>query len=517
MTVTRTLRRSVLLVAACALVFLGLAQAVTAAPSPATAPTRDPRVPPAGPQPSSRPTDAVPDSSPWTALVHAPPFFPSSMVLLTDGTVMAQDSSGNGQWWKLTPDSTGSYVDGTWSQIASMPPGYAPLYYASAVLPDGRVIVEGGEYNGTGRQAVWTNQGAVYDPGANTWTSVAPPGGPGWTSIGDAPSTVLADGQFMLGSCCSTSDALLDPTTLTWTPTGTGKADSNNEEGWTLLPDGDVLTVDVDNSRPQQSEIYSPVTGGWTNAGITPAKLPKKFETGPQLLQPDGDVFAAGASGKTALYDTSTGLWSAGPSFPKIHHKAYVVADGPSAILPDGNVLVDASPKGKKPVHFFVFDGTSLTQVADSPNAGQSASYYGRMLVLPTGQVLFNDDGAFEIYTDSGSPQPGWAPQITGAPTALTAGDTYTVSGSQLNGLTQGAAYGDDYQSATNYPLVRITNTATGDVSYAPTSGMTSMSVAPGVSSSASFTVPLGIETGPSTLTVVANGIASAPLAVTVS
>jgi len=38
-------------------------------------------------------------------------------------------------------------VNGTWLQLASLPPGYSPLYFASAVLPDGRLIVEGGEFN----------------------------------------------------------------------------------------------------------------------------------------------------------------------------------------------------------------------------------------------------------------------------------------------------------------------------------------------------------------------------------
>jgi hypothetical protein len=38
------------------------------------------------------------------------------------------------------PDIHGSYVNGTWSPIASMPAGYGPLYFGSAVLPDGRVV-----------------------------------------------------------------------------------------------------------------------------------------------------------------------------------------------------------------------------------------------------------------------------------------------------------------------------------------------------------------------------------------
>ena len=58
-------------------------------------------------------------------------------------------------------------------EIASLPAGYGPLYFASAVLPDGRVIVEGGEYNFC--VPVWTNKGAIYDPIANSWSSVAPP------------------------------------------------------------------------------------------------------------------------------------------------------------------------------------------------------------------------------------------------------------------------------------------------------------------------------------------------------
>ena len=74
--------------------------------------------------------------------------------------------------------------------------------------------------------------------------------------------------------------------------------------------------------------------------------------------------------------------------------------------------------------------------------------------------------------------------RATSAPATLAAGGSYNLSGKQLNGLTEGAAYGDDYQDATNYPLVRITSTVTGAVSYACTSGMTKMSVARGLKSS---------------------------------
>ena len=142
------------------------------------------------------------------------------------------------------------------------------------------------------------------------------------------------------------------------------------------------------------------------------------------------------------------------------------------------------------------------------------------MLVLPTGQILFDDrlgPQTIVIYTQKGQQNPSWVPQVTTVPTSLTAGGTFTVSGTQLNGLTQGAAFGDDWQMATNYPLVRIINTASGNVVYARTFGMTSMSVTPGQASSAQFNLPSTIQNGPSTLEVVASGFASSPISVTVS
>ena len=79
---------------------------------------------------------------------------------------------------KLTPDNTGSYLHGTWTQVASLPSGYSPEAFASAYLADGRLLIEGGEYNFG--QFVLTDLGAVYDPAANTWTPVNPPAGWGY-------------------------------------------------------------------------------------------------------------------------------------------------------------------------------------------------------------------------------------------------------------------------------------------------------------------------------------------------
>jgi hypothetical protein len=532
--------------------------AAAAAPAAAQAPSGLVARPPLGrPKPSGKaadfhPADSASSSSPWTALKNAPPFgTPGTMLLESDGTVLVHNepdnntTGGTNQWWKLTPAANGSYVDGTWSQIASMPSDYAPLYFGSAILPDGRMIVEGGEYNGD--NAVWTDQGEIYNPVTNTWKSVAPP--KGWTSIGDSASEVLDNGTFMLqhpcNSCASggpftVDDALLNAKTLTWKVIpATGKVDPNDEEGWTLEPNGKVLTVDV--WAPGNTELFSPKTDTWSFAGGTaPGGSPINpwpvVEIGPQAELPGGNVFVVGAGSSTqepptacttdvptdtALYNYKSGAWTAGPTIPAIGGQEMDATDGPASTLPDGNVLFDASAcVYNAPMHFFLYNASanSISQIPDVPNAPNDTSFATRFLALPNGQALF-DDGSNQmlVYTAGGTPKASWRPSISSVnSTSLAPGKTYALSGKQLAGLDQGATYGDDVQDSTNFPLVRITNSATGAVTYARTSNWTSVSVAPGTKSATQFTLPPGTPAGKSTLVVVANGIASAPVTVTV-
>ena len=508
---------------------------------------------PSGKAADFHPADATSSASPWTALKNAPPFgTPGTMLLESDGTVLVHNepdndtTGGTNEWWKLTPDANGSYVNGTWSQIASMPSDYAPLYFGSAILPDGRMIVEGGEYNGD--NAEWTDQGEIYNPVTNTWKSVAPP--KGWTSIGDAASEVLDNGTFMLqhpcNSCTSNGaftvdDALLNAKTLAWKVIpATGKVDPNDEEGWTLEPNGKVLTVDA--WAPGNTELFSPNTDTWSFAGDTavggsPVNPWPVVEVGPQAELPGGNVFVVGAGSSTqepptacttdvptdtALYDYSSGTWAAGPTIPAIGGQEMDATDGPAATLPGGNVLFDASAcVYNAPMHFFLYNASanSISQIPDVPNAPNDTSFATRFLDLPNGQVLF-DDGSNQmlVYTAGGTPNSAWRPSISSiSSTNLAPGSTYTLSGKQLAGLDQGATYGDDVQDNTNFPLVRITNSATGAVTYARTTNWSSVSIAPGTRSSTRFMLPPGTPAGKSTLVVVANGIASPPATVNVS
>jgi hypothetical protein len=121
-------------------------------------------------------------------------------------------------------------------------------------------------------------------------------------------------------------------------------------------------------------------------------------------------------------------------------------------------------------------------------------------------------------YSSTGTYQSSWAPTITNCPSSVTRGSTYKVTGTQFNGLSQAVNFGDEFESATNYPLVRITNQSTGHVFYAKTHGHSTMGVATGSTPvSTNFDVPSNMETGKSSLVVVANGIPSKAVTITVN
>jgi hypothetical protein len=458
----------------------------------------------------------------WTATKNAPASAVAHALLLTDGSVLVNSmffENHTDPWYRLVPDATGSYINGTWSSAGTLPSGYNPLYFGSSVLPSGQVVIMGGEYNNG--SADWTTKGALYNPGTKTWTSLTAPSG--WTTVGDAQSIILPDGQLMQANCCTTQEAILTltGTTASWATTGTGKFDDNDEEGWTMLPGGDIITVDAyvpSGCCKLGYQIYSPTTGAWTtpsNNTVVNLVDPSSLELGPMPLLPNGTVFAAGATTNNAIYTISTGTWASAPQFGG----SLDIADGPAAVLPNGNALFDASPgvfnTGSK---FFEWDGTTMNATSAPPNAGVDSSYVGGMVVLPSGQVLFTDfSGSVEIYTPASTTGcAGCAPVIKNVAKTLTHGSKNNkISGTQFNGLTQGAYYGDDNQSSTNWPLVRITDSK-HRVVFCNTHNWLG-GVAQGTTvTNAQFDIPEGIDLGAATLAVVTNGIPSAAINVTI-
>ena len=146
-----------------------------------------------------------------------------------------------------------------------------------------------------------------------------------------------------------------------------------------------------------------------------------------------------------------------------------------------------------------------------SSNLSGEAAYVTRMLVLPSGQVMITDStGQSYLYQSAGSPQNSWRPTIDNI--KENSDGSFTLTGTQINGLSKGAAYGDDAQMATNYPIVRITDMA-GQTLYATTSDWSTDGVQTGSTpETVQFTLPTGVTLAQVTsFTVIANGIASAP------
>jgi hypothetical protein len=508
------------------------------------------------PTPTPAPTPLIQN------LKNQPPSVGDLAILLTDGSVLIQaaavspptSNDGAGIFYRLTPDAKGDYENGTWTRISSPPAGYSPYAGASAVLPDGRLLFVGGEYNQDNYSipfapSALTNMSAIYDPRTDLWTMIPPPAGQPY--IGDVASLILPDGRFVYGTKLDTLMFVLDPASLTWSRLpSAGKADIFAEEGLTLLPSGAVLAIDVAN-RPH-AEHYVPSLGQWVPDGSTPADLtsPTDYpagitygpapvqtvggvtygpgptgtyfppgEIGPAILRPDGTVFvtgsaASGGTGHTAVYSpgatiSQPGTWTAGPDFPRGEN----AGDSSAALLPSGRVLVAGVSSA-----LYEFDGAALTQtVGVVPTSNGPPPVF--LLPLPSGQTLVLAAGvSVRLYSPTGTPNSAWAPTITSVPATVTRGSTYSISGTQFNGLSQAASYGDELNSSTNFPLVRLTNTASGRVVYARTHDHSTMAVATGSAVvSTRFDVPGGTEAGASTLVVVANGVASLGVAVTVN
>jgi predicted outer membrane repeat protein len=512
----------------------------------------------------------------WTPLDAQLPNGDSSntMVLLSDGRVMVHGggSSPSTTWYALNPAgifthsdfADPTYIQGSWSQMQSM--NVARRYFPSAVLPNGNVFVVGGEYS---TPYDFTDTAEIYNPQANSWTSVAnagagtnpplttagslnpPPKAQAQPQFGDDPIEVLpntASGQtqILAGYFGNGTTYLYNASTNTWATTSTGKqrGDRSDEETWVKLPDNSILSYDIyasESSPPVfHAQRFIPSTDQWVDAStVNPAKLPSLLsgndvgqELGPGFLTPNDQVIYFGAEGNTAIYDVASGVWSAGPAEPQVtingSTKQLVAADVPGAMMSNGDILIAFSPKGslnskgsyqfQSPSFIYEYNPTSQQFTDVTPPGGISApSFQLSMLALPNGQVLLGNETSSQmwVFAPNELPQEAWKPTVmdiqditsTGASGALV--DNLTLTGTKLNGISEGANYGDDAEMASNYPLVHFTQENGG--LYARTSNWSSTGVQTGSAAdpgteTTQFTGP---TEGASILTVSAAGIAS--------
>jgi hypothetical protein len=231
-----------------------------------------------------------------------------------------------------------------------------------------------------------------------------------------------------------------------------------------------------------------------------------------------------------------------GPSFPPdnsvgANWPTLTALDAPACLLPSGKVVIlagNAEPTdgeyfSSNPV-FLEYDptssGTTLPQLDVQPSTlsawpTANQTWQSSFLVLPTGQLLCSaQTNSLFLYTPdsaTSAPNPAWQPANISVPAPLVLNHSYTLSGTQINGLSQCCSYGDDGGIATNYPIVRLTNPATGQIVYLrsynfSTMGIGTGTVVPDDLQSCTIDIPGELTTGSWNLQVIANGIASDPV-----
>ncbi|PWU18363.1 MAG: hypothetical protein C5B50_09240 [Verrucomicrobia bacterium] len=444
----------------------------------------------------------------WVSVTRAAPSSIDTMLLMGDGTVIG--ANGGTGWYKLTPDSLGSYVNGTWTTVAPM--NDSRLYYSSQVMTDGRMFIAGGEY-GTGLCS-----GEVYDPVLNLWVFCPASG----QRFSDSISAMVPNGNVLVspvGPSSGGGTIFYNPTSNLWiTGPKLFRGGYQDEASWVKLPDSSILTVDPFG---QNTERYIPSLNQWVNDATVPVALYNNLgELGPAFLLPNGKVIYIGGTTNTAIYTpsgtTSPGSWVAGPVIPG----GFGATDAPGAMMVNGKVLacVGSASTYNAPAYFYEYDSVAnaftATGCPGNNVAGSSyntSPYVLRMLALPDGTVLTAvSSSQLYVYVPDGSPLAQGQPVIN----SVTANyyRSYHMTGTGLNGISEGAAYGDDAQMDSNYPLIRMTNNTSGLVYYArsynwsSTSVMTSNTVV-----STDFILPASLPTGSYSLVVSVNGNASAP------
>ena len=250
--------------------------------------------------------------------------------LLPDGKVLVAGSYIN----SADPLASAELYDpgtGRWTATGTMRHGRGG--HTATLLLDGKVLVVGGgaedtELEGGPRSAT----AELYDPITGSWTTIA--------SMTEArkgfTATLLPDGRVLVagGDGGYTSAELFDPDTGRWTATGS-MADGRFGHTATLLTDGTVLvTGGCACSEPgawATAELYDPGSGRWTATGSM--GIARIFHTATLLV--DGTVLVVNEGlwdrpPSAELYDPSSDRWTgtAKPVQTRVGYSATALLDG---------------------------------------------------------------------------------------------------------------------------------------------------------------------------------------------
>jgi hypothetical protein len=291
----------------------------------------------------------------------------------------------------------------TWTPAAPMT--VMRSSHTATLLDDGRVLVAGGSTVSAAAAQGYVNAASaeIYDPVANTWTAT-----PAMSAArSHHTATLLPDGKVLVVGgenllyLVGATAEIYDPMANTWTPTRMAPISPRSQHTATLLASGRVLITggfDIVNGRLtplNTAEVYDPVlhtstttdshgvsttviTGGMDFTATAPMAFPHYGHSATRL--PDGHVVAVGGNTpQTELYDPAAGTWSLqGPT------AATHTAHG-AVLLPDGRLLVVGGTQFAQPEAELFDPGTGVWTAAATMRVTRSNP---TATLMPDGSVM---------------------------------------------------------------------------------------------------------------------------------
>jgi len=387
--------------------------------------------------------------------------------MITPRLYFASQVLQNGKLWVMGGEYTGPFQDpnwgsqaeiydplkNTWSEAASYPPqaGCGDVQITSNASLTAGSDTLGGIYSTYRILPGWTVTGTGIPANTTVVKVESPTGvtlsaqatvtgsavvefvGEPTSCFGDDPSILVPGHKILAGNLLGPETYLYSIADNAFTPTGTKVYDdSSDEEGWSVLPSGQILTYDLFQSiatNTGYAETYTPTTGLWksispadgTARGTLPVLSDPQvgYELGPILRLLDGRTLVIGANQHTALYAPGSNTWAPGPDMHAdltgpggtIKNAPFGADDAAAAILPNGHVFLTADA-GPNPISQSASTKAGSASVSLPTTAGLQPTWSiaqadRKHTTIPPGTVIYSVDSSTSItlgqYDSSGN------------------------------------------------------------------------------------------------------------------